>query len=80
MILNELFTHTDDINPYRNDKEDNSVAKKSDTRKTRLTLAHINKLRYLNDARTVEQEEKIKQIQQQYKKQSDNEPAGGLGI
>jgi len=68
MQLHEVFSRTDDNEDYRDDAEDGSRRKKSDTRKTRLTLSHINKLRIMNDTRTLEQEEKIKQVQQQYKK------------
>lgn len=73
MFLAELYSRSEDTEDYRDDSEDESRAKKSDTRKTRLTLAHLNKLRMMNDARTVEHEEKIKQIQQQYLITDDSE-------
>lgn len=78
MFLAELYSRSEDTEGYRNDAEDESKAKKSDTRKTRLTLAHINKLRMMNDARTVEHEEKIKQVQQQYAQPA--EEGGGMGL
>ena len=76
MLLNEFFGRSEDNEDYRDDAEDETKAKKSDSRKTRLTLAHINKLRIMNDARTVEHEEDIKNIQQQYKPVA--EEGGGL--
>lgn len=67
MFLAEIFTQQEEFEDQRSPGEDESKQHKSDTRKTRLTLAHINKLRIMNDARRVEQETKIKEIQQQYK-------------
>ena len=46
--------------------DDNSVAKLSDTRKTRLTLEQINKLRMLADSKLAEYHEKISSIKKQY--------------
>lgn len=66
MFLAEIFAREEDSEGFRDSSEDNSVAKKSDTRKTRLTLKHLNKMRIMNDRRTVENEEKIKKIQAQY--------------
>ena len=51
---------------YSDEKEDNSVTKLSDVRKTRLSLAQLNKLRILNDIRKLEKEHKVKDIKQQY--------------
>jgi len=56
--------------------EDHTKMKMTDTRKTRLTLRHINKLRTMNELRAVEMEQKIAQIQNQYKVPVD--PTGGL--
>ncbi len=78
MFLAELYTRPEDQEGRLDQKEDESRANKSDTRKTRLTLAHINKLRMMNDARTVEHEEKIKQIQQQYAQPA--EEGGGMAL
>ena len=52
---------------YQSEKDDNSVMRLRDLRKTRLTLAHINKLRMANDIRNFEKEEEIKTLQDQYK-------------
>ena len=46
--------------------EDNSVAKLTDTRKTRLTLEQINKLRMLNDKKIAEYQENLSKIKQQF--------------
>ena len=65
MYISELF----DPMPkgYSTEKDDNSVLKLSDVRKTRLSLEQINKLRIMNDVRKFEQEEKIQSITKQYK-------------
>lgn len=52
---------------YRTEKDDNSVLKKSDTRKTRLTLTRLNKLRIMNDTRKLEHEKKLEKVSTQYK-------------
>lgn len=52
---------------YQTEKDDNSVMKLRDLRKTRLTLAHLNKLRMANDIRKFEKEEEIKKLSDQYK-------------
>ena len=46
--------------------DDNSQVQLSDLRKTRLTLRQLNKLRRMNDIRTYEQKEKLKQVRKQY--------------
>jgi len=46
--------------------DDQSQIKKTDTRKTRLTLRQINKLRRMNDLRSTEYKDKLKQIKKQY--------------
>lgn len=76
MFLKEIFAREEDSDDFRSPDEDNSVAKKSDTRKTRLTLKHLNKMRKMDDQRTVEQNEKILKIQAQYAVPSEEaEPA-----
>lgn len=65
MIINELF---DPAKPgYQSEKDDNTPMKLSDLRKTRLTLADLNRLRMANDVRKVEHENKLEQITKQYK-------------
>jgi len=45
---------------------DSSKAELTDTRKTRLTLEQINRLRVLNDVKIAEYQENIKKIKQQF--------------
>lgn len=65
MFIAELFEPTP--TGYRDEKEDNSVQKLSDVRKTRLSLAQINRLRVMNDVRKYEHEKKLGSITKQYK-------------
>ena len=75
MFISELF------NPaapgYRTENDDNSVQHLRDLRKTKLTFAHLNKLRMANDVRKFEHENKLKQVSKQYKPAGD---AGGMGM
>jgi len=52
---------------YRSEKEDNTSIKLSDTRKLRLTLDRLNKLRKMNDTRKLEHELKLEKLSGQYK-------------
>lgn len=52
---------------YQNEEDDNTVAKLSDLRKTKLTLLQLNRLRIMDDVRTFEQEKKKEEVQTQYK-------------
>lgn len=69
MFICELFEPTPD--GYRTEKEDNSALKLSDVRKTRLSLAQINRLRIMNDVRKFEHEKKLLTISKQYKPAED---------
>ena len=64
MILNE-FWHKDP-EAYQDLAQDNSQTQLGDMRKTHLTLRQLNKLRKMNDIRTVEYKEKLKLVRQQY--------------
>ena len=64
MFILELFDPAPE--GYHDEKEDQSVAKMSDSRKTRLTLAHLNQLRQSHDVRKVEHEKKLEQVAKQY--------------
>jgi hypothetical protein len=65
MIVTELF---DPIKPgHQSAASDNSVMKLSDLRKTRLSLADLNRLRMSNDVRRVEHEQKLEKVSNQYK-------------
>ena len=64
---------------YSTEKDDNTPMKLSDLRKTRLTLAHLNKLRMANDVRKFEHEKKLEYITKQYTPAPEAGGAGGLG-
>ena len=64
MILHE-FWHKDP-EAYQDLAQDNSQTQLGDLRKTHLTLRQLNKLRRMNDVRTVEYKEKLKLVRQQY--------------
>jgi hypothetical protein len=77
MFIVEMFPATsrdaDDADTSRKDTdyrfspgEDNTKLKISDTRKTRLTLGHINKLRLMNELRAIEKQQDIKRVRKQY--------------
>tara|TARA_R110000796_G_scaffold197044_2_gene313437 strand:- start:431 stop:640 length:210 start_codon:yes stop_codon:yes gene_type:complete len=63
MLLFEL-----DAKKQEEDKQyqDSSAAMKSDTRKTRLTLEQLSKLRKLSDLKSAEYQESIKEIRRQF--------------
>lgn len=63
---------------YHDEKADNSTLKMSDSRKTRLTLAHLNQLRQSHDVRKLEHEKKLEAVSKQYK--TAEEPAAGGGL
>jgi len=64
MFIAELF------NPapkgYQDEKADQSTLRMSDSRKTRLTLAHLNQLRQSHDVRKLEHEKKLEAVAKQY--------------
>lgn len=74
MQVLEMFNPTPD--GYRTETEDNSVIKLDDTRKTRLTLDRLNRLRIMNDTRKLEHEKKLGKVSTQYKAPAPE--AGGL--
>jgi hypothetical protein len=74
MFVNEMFSETP--SGYRTEKDDNTVMKLGDMRKTKLTLAHLNKLRMASDLRKFEHEDKLKKVSKQYKAPA---AAGGMG-
>lgn len=51
---------------YQDVEDDNTQPQLGDLRKTKLTLKQINKLRQMNDVRSYEYQEKVKQVKQQY--------------
>ena len=64
MILNELYERSPEA--YQDLSQDNSQPRLGDLRKTRLTLRQINKLRQMQDVRSYEYKEKLKDIKKQY--------------
>jgi hypothetical protein len=64
MILNELYRKSPGA--YQDLSQDNSQTTLSGLRKTRLTLRQLNKLRQMNDVRSYEYKEKLKDIRKQY--------------
>ncbi len=71
MILRELFYIDPDTRAQANDlrytpDRDSSIVKRSDTRKTRLTLGQINELRKSSEAHILEQEAELEFIHSMY--------------
>lgn len=67
MRLNSLLESDSNLTALeKNAKDDKSVAEKTDTRKTRLTLEQINRLRMLNDVKITEYKKEIDGIKKQY--------------
>jgi len=64
MILSEIYNRSPEA--YQDVSQDNSQPTLNDTRKTRLTLRQLNKLRQMNDVRTYEYKEKLKLVKKQY--------------
>jgi hypothetical protein len=62
------------------EKQDSSVMKLKDLRKTRLSLEQINRMRVMNDVRKVEHEEKLGKVKKQYKTPSAEAPPAAGGI
>jgi hypothetical protein len=77
MNLLELYEKIPD--GYYSEKDDNTAIRATDTRKTRLTLDRLNKLRAMNDTRKLEHEQMLDKVSKQY--QPPQQPAGGgLGL
>ena len=64
MILSEIYNRNPEA--YQDVSQDNSQPTLNDTRKTRLTLRQLNKLRQMNDVRSFEYKEKLKLVKKQY--------------
>ena len=64
MILNEIYEKSPEA--YQDLSLDNSQPQLNNLRKTRLTLRQLNKLRQMNDIRSYEYKQKLKQVKQQY--------------
>ena len=68
MELNDLFAK----NRY-SAEDDNSIITSKDSRKTRLTLEQINKMRRIQEAKKFEEYEKMKRVKAQYGSGDDND-------
>jgi len=66
MRLMEMFDD-DDMTGYQTEKDDNTVMRLNDLRKTKITLRQLNRLRIMNDVRKLEHEKDLEQVQNQYK-------------
>lgn len=74
MILNELFSkHESSMQDLSND---GSVIKYEDNRKTRLTLKQINRLRKMNDMRSLEHEQEMVFVRKMYSPPAPAEMGG----
>jgi hypothetical protein len=65
---------------YHDPKADNTTLDLDDSRKTRLTLAHLNQLRQSHDVRKLEHEKKLTAVSKQYKSASEAGAVAPLGI
>ena len=72
MRIDEMFNPEQEA--YRTEEDDNTTLKLSDLRKTKLTLAQLNRLRIMDDVRTLEQEQKREEVQTQYKAAAEAPP------
>jgi hypothetical protein len=64
MILNEIYQRSPES--YQDLSQDNSQTRLQNLRKTRLTLRQLGKLRQMQDVRSFEYKEKLKDIKKQY--------------
>ncbi len=64
MLLKDFVTEDD--NPRHDNAEDSSRAEKPDTRKTRLTIEQISRLRKLSDVKTSEYQDSLGDIKNQF--------------
>jgi len=69
MNIFEMFAGPDEQQPQDmrfSPEQDRTALKISDTRKTRLTLGHIQKLRLMNELRTIEMKQELVKVKAQY--------------
>lgn len=76
MFITEMFDKAPE--GHYNEKDDNTPLKLDDTRKTRITLAHLNKMRQSHDVRKLEHEKKLEAISAQYQQAPEAGGGGGL--
>ena len=65
LLLKDLITENEN-DPRHDNAEDSSRAEKPDTRKTRLTLEQISRLRKLRDVKTSEYQDSLGDIKTQF--------------
>jgi hypothetical protein len=73
MKLFEMFEPA--IEGYQDVQSDNSKPKWKESRKTKLTLKQIRKLRKMNDVRNYEKSQYLKKVHEQYGPQANAEGA-----
>lgn len=65
MNLHEMFSNAPA--EYESPEDDNTILKGlKDMRKSKLTLAQLNKIRVMNDLRTYEKEKELERVKTQY--------------
>jgi hypothetical protein len=77
MILNELFDKQPE--EMQDLSKDSSTLKYEDSRKTRLTLSQINRLRKMNDMRALEHEQEMSFVRKMYAPPAPQGDMGGMG-
>lgn len=77
MLLHEMFNPP--INGYQDVNQDNSKPTWRSSRKTKLTLKQIRKLRKMLDVRNYEKKQHIDQVKKQYGPKPQDQ-AGGMGF
>jgi hypothetical protein len=80
MLLNEFIYYSNSSNEIASDRRyesdrDSDVLKRSDTRKIRLTLGQINKLRMASEAHEAERDSELEFIKQMYGQPPAEQPA-----
>ena len=80
MRLNEFIYYSNNTSEIANDRRydnlrDSEVIKRSDTRKIRLTLGQINKLRMASESHELEAESELNFIKQMYGQPPQQEQA-----
>ena len=74
MNLQEMFQDTPA--EFESPEDDNTILKGlKDMRKSKLTLAQLNKIRVMNDLRTYEKEKDSERVQAQYGSSAEEEEA-----
>jgi hypothetical protein len=73
MKLFEMFDHA--VPGYQDVESDNSKPKWRESRKTKLTLKQIRKLRKMNDVRSYEKQSYLKKVHAQYGPKPEAQPA-----